>query len=461
MRAAFTVTNPRSAALRALNYSPAVEAFRCKASLLKSRALGDLVLDGVLTYGGMVKTIDCAPEFGVEYLSQADMFSAEPHGRIVRRDLLPDSDRKIRKWQVLIAGAGTLGQAELYGRCIVADARLEGRFACSDALALTFKESNSDESLYSYAFLCTHAGIQCLRSASYGTKILRFRPDLLRNLPIPYASDSVTKRVADLVRKCVESREIYQVEMNLARRVVENLPEYGDALDMCNERIARTLVWRGELATLGAWNYASTGGALEYLQQRWSGRLRDVIEPDGLFNGLRFARVPCSPPHGLDLLSQRDVFMIRPVSRRIKHPGMDDKMLLVPDHALLLASHGQLTEGSLFGRAESAACCGSNRAFTQDILRIIPQRQHSEMLLAFLSTKLGLSLLRSTAVGTSVPTMHIGLLRRLPVPNLGKTTEQEVRTHISAAISGRASANNAEAEAVRIVEEEVLPKWLN
>ena len=230
---------------------------------------------------------------------------------------------------------------------------------------------------------------------------------------------------------------------------------------MCNERIARTLVWRGELATLGCLELCIDRRRTRIPPATVEWTIARCNRAGRSFNGLRFARVPCSPPHGLDLLSQRDVFMIRPVSRRIKHPGMDDKMLLVPDHALLLASHGQLTEGSLFGRAESAACCGSNRAFTQDILRIIPQRQHSEMLLAFLSTKLGLSLLRSTAVGTSVPTMHIGLLRRLPVPNLGKTTEQEVRTHISAAISGRASANNAEAEAVRIVEEEVLPKWLN
>lgn len=462
MAVAFTVDRPNPTALRALNYSPSVEAFKRKAVDNRSDPLGRLLTSMGPAYGSVFTRIDCEAEYGVELLSQSDMFSAEPQGRMIRRDAMPNADdHLIKKWQVLIAAAGTLGESEIYGRSIIADGRLEGKYVGPHAMVLSFANPGDELNLYAYAFLCTAVGISAVRAASYGTKVLGVRSDLLRNLPIPYATESTTKRVADLVRKCVKSREAYVAEMKLARSVIESLSEYSEALAMCRERLARTLAWQGELATLSAWNYASTGGALEYLQRHWSGRLQDAIEPAGLFNGLRFARVPCSAPHGLDFLSQRDVFLIRPVGRRIKHPGIDDGMLFIPAHAILLASHGQLTDGSLFGRAESARCYGANRAFTQDILRIIPKPLYSEALLAFLCTRLGLLLLRSTAVGTSVPTMHIGLLRRLPIPELTKTALEAVRTHISAAISARLNGNAAEAEAVRIVEEEVLPKWLN
>jgi hypothetical protein len=47
------------------------------------------------------------------------MFAAEPMGRVIRMDSMARPERhRIRRWQVLIAGAGTLGDNELYGRSI-------------------------------------------------------------------------------------------------------------------------------------------------------------------------------------------------------------------------------------------------------------------------------------------------------------------------------------------------------
>jgi hypothetical protein len=196
MRSTFLVDAPECRALRALNYSPAVESFRRRAKKGQSIRLADIVHPDGFSYGNMFKSLDCEPQFGIEYLSQSDMFAAEPRGRVVRGDLLPADNRRIKKWQILIAGAGTLGQSELYGRCLITDRRLEGKHACSDALALTLREPQADMGLYTYAFLCSRAGIKCLRSTSYGTKVLRFRSDLLADLPIPLADSATLKRVA-------------------------------------------------------------------------------------------------------------------------------------------------------------------------------------------------------------------------------------------------------------------------
>src|SRR3954463_11367208 len=87
-----------------------------------------------------------------------------------------------------------------------------------------------------------------------------------------------------------------------------------------------------------------------------------------------------------------------------------ERLLYVPSHALIVASHGQLSEGSLFGHVETAAFGLHRCGITQDILRVLPKPEHHDFLLAFLSSKLGFLLLKSTAIGTSIPMMHPGLL---------------------------------------------------
>jgi len=84
------------------------------------------------------------------------------------------------------------------------------------------------------------------------------------------------------------------------------------------------------------------------------------------------------------------------------HPGVEDRLLFVSDDAILMGSHGQIEDGNLFGRAELAAFGGSSGAITQDILRLLPTEGSFELLYAFLSTKLGLALVRSCAIGTSI-----------------------------------------------------------
>jgi len=70
-------------------------------------------------------------------------------------------------------------------------------------------------------------------------------------------------------------------------------------------------------------------------------------------------------------------------------------------------------------------------------------------------------LLRSTAVGTSIPRMHPVLLQELPIPEFGSEAMVEITKHVKLAADARRGANAAESEAVRLIEEEVLPEWLD
>lgn len=462
MRAAFSVEEPRSSALRALNYSPDVEVFRKKRRGLQSVRLGDLLADIGPSYRQIFTRLDCHPRHGVELLSQTDMFAAEPKGRVIRRDSMPEPDRhEIKRWQILIAGAGTLGETELFGRCILADVRHAEKFVGPDALALGFRDPGSDRNLFAYSFLASRIGVRAIRSASYGTKILGVRRDILSNLQIPLGDEETEARVATLIRTAVRERERYLKELLAARRPIEELPEMIEARGMCEERKARCVVWDAAMPTLTGWTYASTGGALGYLQKRWSARLGDVLEADGIFYGERSTRVSCQAPFGVDFFSQRDLFLIRSKPRRVVLPHHLPDFVFARKGSLLVAGRGTVGEGEIFGRVALVTESISRVAVTEDLLRVWILPTQRDVAYAYLSTIVGLRLLRSTAVGTKIFNMRPSLLRALPFPAPDSHIVDDVRRHVSAAISVRAAADAAEAEAIRIVEEEVLPAWLD
>ena len=458
-RMAFVVSRPRSSGLRALNYEPGVEALRSAGG--RSARLGDLLESLGSAYGTVFTRVDCAPDHGIELLSQSDMFAIQPRGRVIRRDSMARPERHVvRGAQVLVAGAGTLGDNELYGRSLVADTRLEGKYVGPDAIALTFRDPGSDHSLYCAAFLGSSLGISALRSASYGTKILRQRVDVLAELPVPLADDATVGRVAALVRSAVAGRERYAARLAAARDIIEALPEMVHAAELCSERRSYAVMWNGDLPTLRARAYASSGGALSFLRSEWQARLKDVVPQGGLFHGSLRQRTPCDAPHGVDLYSQRDVFSAVRIPRRIAHPGCSDASLFVPKKSLLVASRGQLSEGALFGQVMLGDTFPERSAVTQDILRILPRGELLGAVFTFLTTHVGQVLLRSTASGTSIPILRLDLVKELPFPVLSTAQERELLALVESASAAHRGAQESKNEAVRIIDEEVLPQWL-
>jgi hypothetical protein len=459
-RIAFTTDRPKATALRALNYTPEIERIRRKRKSL-SIPLSDLLSKMGPAYGTVFTRIDCAPENGVELLSQSDMFSSEPRGRVIRRDSMARPElHEIHRFDVLLAGAGTLGENELYGHTLIADGRLIGKYVGPDSMTLVFKEPGSDLAFFAYAFLASEIGVRAIRSTSYGTKILRFRNDLLGTLPVPLASEATVKRVGSLIRTCIDQREIYARQFQDARSVFYELPEMQEALAMCAKRQARAVMWEGPLKSLSAWNVASSGTALTFLRGVWRSRLGDALKDQGAFTGPRSVRIACERPHGIDFMSQRDVFLMRPIPRRIVRPAIPDRLLFVPTDAILAANKGQLSEGSLFGKVELASYAAHKCGVTEDILRLLPRDGHRTQVFTFLSTAVGQSLFKSTAVGTSIPSVRLDLLLDLPYPNLSDERRNRVEVFLSEAETARIAGTDAELEAIRIVEEEVLPSWL-
>lgn len=460
MATAFLVREATNRAFRALNYSPEVEAFRARTGLRHAR-LGTLLASLGQAYGAVFTRLDCAPGHGVELITQGDMFAAEPAGRTIRLDSMTRPERhRVRRWQVLIAGAGTLGENELYGRSIIADGRLVDRFVGPHAMVLTFADEGGPLNLYTYAFLCTAIGIRAVRSASFGTKILGVRKDILSELPVPLPDDAIVARVAGLIARAVEKRELFAQRLASARAVIETAPEMKAANAMVRTARGRCIVWRGELRSLAAWNHVSAGEALEFLQATWPRRIRDVVRPDGVFYGNLRKRTPCSEGYGVPLLSQRDLHQVRPFPVWIDPRGVDASTVFSPENSIAMAGVGGTAEGNALGRPAFIDARLSGCALTQHVLRIVPQPDHAAVLHTFLSTEVGRRLVLTTAAGTIVQQLRRDLVADLPVPELAAPRRAELARHHAAAYGCLKRSVDLEDEAIRIIEEEVLPQWL-
>lgn len=457
---AFIVQSPQTNALRALNYAPAVERIR-RAGSTSAKPLLKIVKSFGPAYGTVFTRLDCDPEFGVELVSQGDMFAAEPRGRVIRRDSMREPHKHfIEPGQVLIAGAGTLGETELYGRSILADRRLAGKYVGPHSMTLNFNEPDDDLSLFTYAWLSSPTGVNAIRSTSYGTKILSLRADLLTSLPVPLAPASTVKRVAKLVRQCTREREEWLSEVQSARQSILDLRELA-SIKADGAKSGRTFIWKGELPSLCAWNFlAYSSDTLPRLRKSWTSTVADYLDPmEPFYHGGRLTRSPCIHPHGVDFLSQRDVFMARPVPQRIVAPH-NAEWVYARQGQLLMAADGQVTSGSLFGKVEIADAGFVGLAVTEHIMRLNPRDGMGLALAAFLSTEVGQALVRSTAVGTSIPKARSDLLLSLPAPPPDSAAANTAGAAMQRSIARRLASRRAEAEAIRIIEEEVLPQWL-
>lgn len=456
-RAAFLITRPSDRTIRALNYEPTLDRLRGSP---KVERLGKLCPAQGAAYRTAFTRVDAEPEYGIELLAQSDVFTTYPAGRQIRPDCVRrPGDHTIKRFQILIAGVGTLGETELFGRPFIADKRLAGKYMSEDVFSLDFDSPESDVALYTYAWLASSAGLRLLRSACYGTKTLKLRRDLVESLPVPMVEPKVVASVANLVREAVLARETFADRLNEAKDVLDELPECGDAAEMCAKPRARCTTWNGNLPTLRAWNYASAGEAPRYLRSKWRARLRDVLLPPGAQKGGRFTRVAVEYPHGCDLLAQRDVFMMRPIPRRVARPHIYEE-LRVEGADVFIASRGQLVQGALFGSFELAANLPREAIVSEDFVRLRTTPGMAEVALAFFSTKLGRRLVQTTAYGTSIPGIRLDLLENLPFPTGPSSVLERVGELVRQSSEARRAALRSEAAAIRAIEEEVLPQWL-
>lgn len=460
MRSAHMTHELRHATMRALNYSPLIDRLRAR-STQSTPVLRDVTKEIGRAYAKVLTRVACAPEFGEELLSQVDLFAIEPEGRWIRGDLMSFcEDLRIRRGDILVAGAGQIGESTLFGRALIADTRLVGKLAAGDVMVLRAESPDADEWLYVYAFLLSDFGLRAIRACAYGTSIPRMRPDLLSQLPIPIPETKTVKLVAELIRKASTGREKAHEAVLAARRTIESSRVMKEAAASCTRTTPRASMWAGDLPAICARPFVSVGGALQQLLAESRTRVADLLQPNGAYFGLLRQRTPCSAGHGVQLVSQRDSLSVRPLGQWIARPRIERRAVFCEPNTIVTSGKGGLGEGHSVGVPALVTARRSHFAYNEDLLRLVPNPSAVGLLYAFLSTRVGRQFLRSTAAGTIVSRLRVDFILRLPVPEVSESENAEVQDAVVRATLHLDEASEAEANALALVEETVR-KWLD
>jgi hypothetical protein len=201
----FSISDPTTTSLRALNSAPRARRIMSKLSAVPHRRLADICEGGLLDSGVRFKRFDSDPGRGARLIGQRQGFWMRPEGRWIDPRQAPAgifaSDES-----VLIAAQGTLGETEVFCRPIF----VTGRWLENVYTQHFLRVVSGDEGYpgaYLFAFFRSDAAFRILRSMSTGSKQQDLHEVLRREIPVPECTAADRTRIAQTVRNAYRDRD--------------------------------------------------------------------------------------------------------------------------------------------------------------------------------------------------------------------------------------------------------------
>jgi type I restriction enzyme S subunit len=180
--ACFSVNSLSPITLNAFNYS---ERLRRLAKYVYSHGalpLGDILQPDGLKHTSSFPRIEINSPRSIRLLGQKELFTLNKKGKQIARIFVPQIERA-SYGEVIIAGVGTMGETELFGRAEFVGGELEGELLAGEFIRMnTIDEWHPG---YLYAWLSSQYGFRMIRGTEAGTKLCRPIKALLKKIPVP------------------------------------------------------------------------------------------------------------------------------------------------------------------------------------------------------------------------------------------------------------------------------------
>jgi type I restriction enzyme S subunit len=211
--------------LRALNYNRRLSRLEERIKTVPCKPLRELCIPGTIKRGGRYSRIDAEPEHSYHMIGQKEVFWLRPEGRWIARSCV-DDEVLVNPGTILIAGAGTFGEFELYCRSEF----IWGK-AAERAYSELFYRVIADETMMPrgclFAFMRSETAFRMIRSISFGSKLQYPLLSFLHELPVPYPPRDAREEIQRLVINAFESRDRAIELEDEARTLVERAIEEG------------------------------------------------------------------------------------------------------------------------------------------------------------------------------------------------------------------------------------------
>lgn len=394
------------------------------------------------------------PAKGVPFLGSSDMLMADltrlPHLNRSDAESSKLSHLKIQPGMTLISCSGTIGRT-VYARPDMC------QMWSSQHVLKVWPNSKKIPSGYLFAYLAGRIGNVLVASGTYGGMIQHIEPQHLSDIPVPRLG-RLEQKVHTAVQRAAELRAKWQDAIKSATNAV---------FDAVGLRDLTALEWHARHdQDLGyttqpihshsflSLNYSSR--AIELAEKIQTGKHRPLLElvKKGTLNsGYRFRRIEAAPSHGIMLIGQKDLFTSVPDGRWVASWCLKNDARL-EEGTTLIAAHGTLGEFELYAQAALVYGDWVNHAYTQDVMRVVPDHSQIEpgFLFAYLRSHSAFRLLRCMSYGTKLQEFSPTLLRKMPVPYPDKRVRRRIHDSVMAAFSDRAEADRLERDAIKRVE---------
>lgn len=380
------------------------------------------------------------PRYGVPFLGSTDILTADlSHLSLLAKSLVKRNPLfTLDAAWTLITRSGTVGRMA-YVRPDMAG------MACSEDVLRVVPNAAHIPPGYLYAFLSSRYGVPLVVSGTYGAIIQHIEPEHIVGLPVPRFGADFERKIHSLIDKSAALLSRYQTEIAAATDDLFNAVGLTDISPTEWHHIGTETgfsVPSPDVTTLRALNFNPR------FRRLWSSinsvphrRLGDICVPGTLMRGDRFKRIDASKEYALRMVGQREMFWLRPEGRFVAKSSLPDDAVL-PHGSIIVAARGTLGENELYSRAEFVIGPWEQFAFSEDILRIIAEKDLMPRgcLYAFMRSETAFRMLRSISTGSKLQDHHYRLRNELPIPYPPSDVQHAIHNKVVAAYEARHQA---------------------
>lgn len=384
------------------------------------------------------------PEFGVPFLSSADIIALNPErDRFLSRKLSKRLDHlMVQPWDVLITCSGTVGNASL--------APLSwSEFALSQH-AIRLRATDADTAGYLTCFLRSRWGRAQLVGERYGSVVTHIEPHHLTRIVAPKLPPILKIEIGRAFVDAAQERD------DANRKLAQSEKELLNLLDLSKPAVARTgpvtgTIRAGELAgRFEAAYHNPHARALEAALVSATYPFKRLGDPSvglSVRAVTKFRKRVYVKRGGIPMLSSKQLFQVDPidVKRLARGAHLNDlPEIELAEHMLCVTCSGTI------GRVLLVPAYMAGWTANQHALRIVsPDPTIAAYIYAWLASDYGHMLLSRERYGSVIQELDRFQLAHLPLPWLSESDRELIAEPVLAANALRTSAWNREQKALK------------
>lgn len=415
-------------------------------------------------YGGRAKRnyVPKSTKGAIGFIGSAEMLEVNPKPIKFLTSLNMNIEPfKVKKNTILISRSGTIGNVSFVSKT------LSKLLISEHSIRIEAKEYAG----YVYAYLKTDIGKTIVKSNTFGAVVDQIEPQHFEKVIIPNPTESIKRKVHELVVKSYELRDQSNELIDKAEKILYVELQLPPIEDLQQKYFDTSKEIRNYETKLSDLNLRLDGSyhlpIVKQVEKAISKHCKEIklLGSSDLTNKIvlpgRFSRTYVAEKNGVQFLGGRDLFQLNPTTEKYLsktvHKRQIEGDLKIMSNDILTPSRGSI------GRVVLAPKHFDTKAISDNIINVRPANDNvAGYLYCFLNSDYGSTLIKRQIYGAVVDAMEPAMMSKVEIPILKDEKKQtEINKLVLKANELRYEAHLKEQEAIRIVNEDVINETIH